>query len=95
MTNVLQLIVLSLTITTNKVPGDGTFKLVGDHIVGVKNIEYAKVEASIGCRLEGTNTMELFQAQKILWARTNTTDLPLLMGVGAPAEPQTLQPKAK
>jgi len=80
MTNILtNLVLLSLTISTNTVPGRNEFRMMRDRIVGIRSIEYAEQAISIGIQ-DGTNTIELLSARKLLWSRTNWVDLPIVTG---------------
>ena len=91
MTNaVTNLIVLSLTIVTNIVPGKNEFRQMGNSIVGIKSIEFAEQRGSFGYR-QGTNAIELFTMQRILWAKTNWHELPLVTGV-LQSTPETVKP---
>lgn len=81
------LIVLAVTLVTNSQPGDGVFRQFGDHIVGLKSVDYAQRLVSVGY-LDGTNTVEAFTATKTLWAKTNWHDLPIVVGVASlPVQP--------
>lgn len=84
MTNLIQLLILSINITTNTQPGDGLFRQFKDHLVGIRSVDFAVQNASYGY-LDGTNRVELFNSQKLLWAKTNWNDMPLVMGVQSPA----------
>lgn len=102
-TNII-LLVLSLHTQTNSQPGDHVFRKFGNTLVGIRSIDYAVQSASCGY-YDGTNAVELFKADRLLWARTNWDELPLMVGVGAPqaTAPQprmlstreTIQPKTE
>lgn len=86
------LIVLALSIITNTQPGDGTFVSQNGRLVGIQSITYAVQQFSVGF-MNGTNPVELFEGRKLLWARTNTIEFPIVTGVGMPVV--TVNPTAK
>jgi len=86
------LLILSVAILTNTIAGDGTFKHVGQKLVGLRDASVAFEEYSIGY-LHGTNPVEVIKARRVLWAKTNYMELPV--GVVMPPNPIPLQSNPK